>query len=313
MIWSFSGDPFLSQRAARRALRVEGFAPHDVVVLDESMTPRELHAHASQGGLFGRVAVHLDFDAAFTGQGGVKPRNDVLQALGEVDPEAFVVAVDSGATPARQKRWRALGRHQHLPTPRYERLPGWVRAELDENGVRYEGQVPETLADLFGEDLPALASEIAKLAVLDEILSAERVRLLANRPAARDAFDLIAAVASGDAPLALGIARDLLEQGEPPQRVFGALAWQFLLVGRAVGLIKERGRVDAREAASALGARPFVARRALAIAGPLDEAGLRRALSVLLDADRRSKSGGDAAWALESAVLTLAPMFAAGH
>lgn len=309
MILSFSGDPFLAPRAALRALRAEGFAPHEVTTLGEGLTPDEVLRLASQGGLFGRVALRLDLDEAFTGQAGVKPRNELLAALEGVDPAAFVVAVDSSATPARQKRWRALGRHQHLPTPRYERLPGWIQEELRAHGLRFAADVPQTLADLFGEDLPAIASEIEKVAVLDETLTSERIRALAHRPAARDAFALIEAVVAGEAATSLAIARELLAQGEPPQRVFGALTWQFLLVAKAVAL-RADGALDARSAATALGAKPFVARRALKIAEALDERRLRTALTVLLEADRRGKSGGDPAWALEGAVLDLAPLFA---
>lgn len=309
MILTFCGDPFLARRAARAALREHGVSGSEVVSFGEGLDPADVQRAASQGGLFGQVALFLDFDEAFSGQAGVQPRNQAIAALESLDAGVLVVVLDSAATPARQKRYRALGTLDHRPTPRYERLPRWIDTELKDAGVRYEPGVPQVLADLFGEDPAGIASEIAKLAVLDEELDAERVRALANRPAARDAFDLIERVVAGDAPGTLSVARGLLERGEAPQRVFGALTWQFALVARAVALRAAEPKADARRAAAALGAHPVAARRALAIGAHFDEARLRGALRLLLDADVRAKSGGDPAWALEGAVLALARGF----
>lgn len=310
MILTFSGDPFLARRAAREALRERGVAASEVVAFGEGMEATEIERAASQGGLFGQVALFLDFDEAFVGQTGVKPRNDVVDGLGRVDEGALIVVLDSTATPARQKRYRSLGALTHLPTPRFEGLPRWVAGELRAAGVRFQRDVPQTLADLFGEDPAAIASEVLKLAALDETVSAERVRALANRPAARNAFDLIERIVAGDAAGALLIARGLLERGEAPQRIFGALTWQFSLVAKAVGWLGSEDAVDVRRAGQALGAHPAAARRALKLAERFDEEGLRRTLHVLLDADRRGKSGGDPEWALEGAVLKLSRAFA---
>jgi len=310
VILTFSGDPFLARRAARSALRERGVGAAEMVTFGEGLEPGDVGRAAAQGGLFGPVALFLDFDEAFSGQAGVQPRNEAIAALEGLDEAALVVVLDSSATPARQKRYRALGALDHRPAPRYERLPRWVASELKDAGVRFESGVPQALADLFGEDPAAIVSEIAKLAVLDEEVDAERVRLLANRPAARDAFDLIERVVAGDAAAALSVARGLLERGEAPQRVFGALTWQFSLVARAVALRAAEPAADARRAAAALGAHPVAARRALAIAEHFDETSLRQALHLLLDADGRAKSGGDPEWALEGAVLALARGFA---
>lgn len=337
MVLTFSGDPFLAARAARLATRhadgarlrggsvqpgVQGKTSvkagdgatepvtEAVVRFGEGLRAEDIRDALAQGGLFGRVTLLLDFDEAFSGQAGVKPRNDAVKALHDVPEDALVVVIDSAASASRQKAYQALGRLVHLPTPRFERLSAWAASELKDAGLRFARDVPETLTDLFGEDLPAIASEVTKLAVLEgEELTAERVRQVANRPAARDAFKLIEAVARGDAAVALPIVRDLLSFGEPPQRVFGALIWQFMLVAKAVGLLESDPRVTADRAAGRLGAKPFVAKRALAIAGGLDEVSLRRALATLLEADVRSKTGSDPAWALESAVILLSAEF----
>ena len=273
------------------------------------MTGAEVAQLAAQSGLFGAVALLLDFDAAFSGQAGVKPRNEVLKVLETVPGDAFIVVLDSSATASRQKTYKNLGEHEHLPTPRFNALAAWVRGELKAGGVSFDGSVPDSLADLFGEDLPGLAAEIQKLAVLDETLTGARVRSVVNRPAARDAFGFIDALTQGDARGALLTLRSLFSQGEAPPRILGALSWQFGLVARCVGLRETRGRVDAGGAAGALKVKPFVAQKALGIAQGLDEERLLEVLKALLEADVAMKTGGDGAWALEALALELAGFF----
>ena len=304
MVLSFSGDPFLAPRAARRALRARGFRAEDVTELGEGMTPSGVAQLAAQSGLFGQTALLLDFDAAFKGQAGVKPRNDTLKALGDVQ-DTLIVVLDLTATPARQKTYGELGAHEHLPTPRYGALTHWVRQELQAAELEFGKDVPDTLADLFGEDLPGIAAEIQKLAVLDETLTSERVREIANRPASRDAFALIEAISAEDPRRALLICRSLVAQGEAPPRVLGALTWQYTLVARCVGLQTGRARVDPGLVAQTLKVKPFVAQKALTLAKPLGEAGLKRVLTSLLKADVAMKTGKDEVWALESLALEL--------
>lgn len=311
MILAFTGDPFLARRAARRALRERGVAPGEAAELGEGMEPAEVVQLAGQSGLFGQSALLLDFGAAFTGQAGVRARDEMMAGLASLPASSLVVVVDPDATPARQKRWAALGSHAHSPTPRFEALPRWVRGELDAAGVRYRPDVPAALAELFGEDPASILAEVNKLAVLDEVLTAERVRQVANRAAVHDAFDIVDAVASGDAGRALTIARQLLGEGEAPQRVMGALAWQFTLLAKAVAL-RERspgGRVSPQQAAGVLKAKPFVVQKALKLASKLGADDVAASLSALLEADVASKTGRDPDWALESVVVTLAGKF----
>lgn len=324
MVVSFSGDPFLARRAAKRMLAERGFGQADVTELGEGMSMQQVVTLAAQGGLFGAVALLLDFGEAFTGQAGVKPRNEMMAALREVSHGAFIAVLDQDATPSRIRAWRDIGEHVEVPTPRFQALPRWAAGELDAAGVQYERDVPSTLAELFGEDVAAIASEIAKLTALDERFTAARVRQLANRMAVHDAFDVIDAVARGDASAALSVARQLLAEGEAAQRVLGALVWQFMLVARVVGFLATlpagpggrgpwRGgqapQAVASRASTELKVRPFVAQRALGLAAALDERALREALSDLLTADVAAKTGGDPEWALESLVIGLAGRF----
>lgn len=315
MILSFSGDSFLARRAAREALAEQGVQPSSATQLGEGMTPQDVVDAVSQGGLFGQAAVLLDFGEAFTGQAGVKPRNDTIKALKGLGDTGLIVIIDPDATPARQRSLGELGPHRHLPAPRFERLPRWVASELERAGVQFERDVPLYLADVFGEDPAAIASEVSKLAVLGERYDVERVMQIVNRPLTRDSFDIIEAVGRGDAGEALGVARQLVNEGESVPKIFGALVWQFMLVARAVALISASGgrAPSAGQAAQALKSKPFVAQRALGLAKGLSEDDLLPLLRGLLEADVRAKSGSDPELALESVIISLAQRFRTGR
>ncbi len=311
MIVAFTGDPFLARRSARRALRDRGVAPSEVVELGEGLLPEQIEAAVHQAGLFGATVLLLDFDAAFEGQAGVAPRAAAMKALASVPEDALVIVVDAKATAARQKTWRALGTLEHQPTPRYAALRGWIAKEAEAHGVRTRGGVPAVLADLFGEDLPALAAEIDKLAVLDEVLDEARVRELVHRPASRDAFDLIDAVTAGNEATAVRTARLLLDAGEAAPRILGALGWQFSLVARAVALRERDGDVAKAVAARTLGAAPYAAGKAMDIARRLDERALREVFGILLEVELAVKTGRrEPGWAIEAGALELAGTFA---
>ena len=309
MVTAFSGDPFLAQRSARRVLKARGFRAEEITELGEGMTADSVAQLAAQSGLFGNVALLLNFAEAFKGQAGVKPRNEVIKVLANVPEDTFVVVLDLSATASRQKTYDKLGEHHAHPTPRFGGLTQWIRQELRGADVDADKTVPDTLADLFGEDLPGIAAEIQKLAVLDEYLSDERVRQIANRPASRDAFDFIETTAKGDAAAALSVCRSLMAQGEAPPRVLGALSWQYNLVARCVALREGRARADASLAASILKVKPFVAKKAFAIAQNLNEVTLGKALGFILAADIAMKTGKDETWALEALALQLAGLY----
>jgi len=309
MITAFSGDAFLATRAARRGLKARGFKAEELTELSEDLTADRVSQLAAQSGLFGQVALLLDFSAAFKGQAGVKPRNEVLKSLEANPSDSFIVILDLEATASRQKTYKRLGEHHHHPTPRFNALTHWVQQELTENKVRFQKDVPETLADLFGEDLPSIASEVQKLAVLDESLSSERIKEIVNRPASRDAFDFIESTAEGNMKKALLVCQSLIAQGEAPPRILGALMWQYNLVARAVALRETRARTDASLVAQTLKIKPFVAQKALGIAQKLNEESLSYVLNLILEADKSMKTGRNENNALEELALNLADFY----
>lgn len=314
MLQVFAGDPFLARRSALRALaeRRSTDAGLEVVRLGEGLEVDRLREALGQGGLFGAVLVFVDLDEAYAGGANVE-RTAAIDALAAAAASADAIVVDAAATPARQRRWRDLGRLEMLATPRYAQLQRWIAQELREAGVAVRGDVAGALADLFGDDLPGIAGEVEKLALLDGAVTPERAREVAQRPAARSAFDLVDAIAAGDAAAALRIARGLTDLGEAPVRVMAALTWQLDLVARCAALALRDPAMAPEVAARELGASPYPTRKAWSAAAGLDEATLAEVVARAVDADVAMKTGRDPVWALESAVLDLARQFAAAR
>jgi DNA polymerase III subunit delta len=306
LVTVFTGDPFLAGRAFRQAIAAAVAVGADVRRLGEGLDAAAVGDAASQGGLFGAPMVALDLDEAFlaTGAGATAARNAVVDTLDEAAARADLLVLDSGATPARQKRYRERFDLRHTPTPRFGELLRWAREELATHDVSTTGDVAGVLIDLFGEDLAAIASEVAKLQALGEPVDPERVRRIAHRPAARSAFDLIDAVVLGETATALALARALVTAGEAPARVMATLGWQIELVAGCVAFLDDGG-VGVDAAAKALAASPFPTRKALAVAERLDEEALARLVDTFVTADARMKAGGDPEWQLESCVVAL--------
>lgn len=319
MLQVFAGDAFLARRAALDALaELRAADPAlEVVRQGEGLQAEAVREALGQGGLFGRVALFVDLDEAFAGGGQNAERTAVIDVLADHHASLAAggvdaVVLDAAATPARQKRWRELGRLRVQPTPRFGNLNRWVAQELEAAGVAVRGDVAGALVDLFGEDLPGIAGEVAKLGLLEGAITPERARAIAHRPAARSAFDLTDAIAAGDAAAALRTARGLLEVGEAPVRVMAVLAWQIDLVVRCAALALRDPEVTPESAVRELKTSPYPTKKALAVARGLDEAALADLVERTVAADVAMKTGRDPGWALESVVLDLAALFARG-
>lgn len=305
MIESFSGDAFLAARAARARLAQLRSQAFDITELGEDLTPERVQAVAGQSGLFGAGALYLDFDAAFTGQAGVKPRNAMLKLLPTLPGDTSVIVLDSSATAARQKQWKELGEHVNLATPKWAALERWIADELKAGGISFSRDVPPTMVELFGEDLPAIASEITKLQLVGEELSADSLRELTGKKGVADPFSLIDAIVAGDSAKALGQCRALQLQDEDGVKVLAAVSWQFALVARCTGLLEDEPRASDSRVASALKVHPFVAGKVRRVAAGLDERSLKPILSAIAEAELASKSGRSGDWALEKLALQL--------
>lgn len=125
-------------------------------------------------------------------------------------------------------------------------LAAWIRARAkDSHGKTIDYETSSLLADLVGDDLGRLDSELAKLAAFlgeerKTITAADVDELVANQRL-HDAFELAHAIAAKNARAAILRWEDMLRKdSDAPYRVVGMIAWQIRQMLRA-RLLRQQG------------------------------------------------------------------------
>jgi DNA polymerase-3 subunit delta len=183
------------------------------------------------------------------------------------------------------------GAEVEFQAPRRRELRAWIEGEAGRRGHRLGPGVAELLAELVGGDLLTLRSTIDVLSLaVGEGKPIDEAAVTRMVPAARvHAFwELQDALLGRDAGKALAVYRKMLEEGETPYVMLGALAAEL----RRLLLAREMDpRTAAAHAAPVLGVAPFKAERLLTQAQRFPVRHLRRALERLRGIDLALKTG----------------------
>jgi DNA polymerase-3 subunit delta len=180
--------------------------------------------------------------------------------------------------------------------PRGAELRHWIGAEARRLGHSIDTGAAAELAELVGADLLGLRSTLERLSIAvrsGEPIGMDAVaeHVASSRPHA--IYELQDAISTRAPAKAVGVFRQLLDEGGEPPALVGALVAQI------------RRLLLAREAASGnlaalLGVSPGRVRHVVEAAKRFSAARLRRAIDELADIDVASKSGrGDSVAALE--------------
>jgi DNA polymerase III subunit delta len=307
------GNTFLIHESAREHLRKRGFSPRDVPWLDDEVTPELVSSHV-QGGLFGPAALVVDIS-------GVKDSKSIAEVISSA-PEAVAVLLDaenwtsseaSGevmrkkkAQESRAKVFEKLGLElQVLPTPTKGALIAWVTDRAKKMKLQLERDVPKLLADTFPDDIASIASELQKLSILETKLDVATVTKVVNAVQPTTMFAVTDALVAHKPREAWAHLERLLNTGEDPFKLLGALQGHYQLLARAFALQRRDGLTNAKEAAKTLGVHEFRAQKALEATRRYKESTLRHEMNALLEADVGMKSGMDPQLTLERLILEL--------
>ncbi len=297
MILAFSGNRFLAEEAARQALQERGLHLRDLPRLSGDEVSAAALMPLLSPGLFGEAAVLVDLE-------GVRPDKALLQAL--ATPGALVVVIDPLGAPTRIKHYQEHGTHQASPAPsKTGDVAGWVAQRAKAQKITLERDAALYLAEVFGGDLAGIAAELNKLAFLSGPFDRAALQKVVGREAPGDSFAMLTAATAGQVKEAKSQLKRLLDSGEDPFRVMGAVVWQYSLIVRAVGLLQEGGRLSDTDAATRLEVKPYPAKKALEVARKLSEARIRLHLQRILEADLAMKRGQDAHNVLERLLIQL--------
>jgi DNA polymerase III subunit delta len=183
-------------------------------------------------------------------------------------------------------------------TPKRD-LSGWVGEQFTLLGAQADRDACRTLVSLVGDDVQALASEVAKLAAwaAGEPIRSEDVERLTAARAETPPFALTDAWGRRDVGAVLEAAEGLLERGDDPTRLVAQLANHVARV-RACRALDAEG-VSPREAAGRLKMHPFAAEKAFGHARNYGDEELRAATVRLAETDVALKGGSRLAGELE--------------
>jgi len=303
MIQVFTGDSFLAREALLREAVFQGLAPR--------LMPPEplLVAQEAGGGLFGPNGALVDMRDLTESEW--KPLREVLESL---PADALVLLLDPRPTAARSKWYGDKAHRRDYPTPGPKEMTQWVINRARQYDLKLSGAIASYLAGLVGGKgsaenpavgLEALDQELRKLRFVSAPISLDKVQALIALDAPISGFDLVRSTTEGRSVQAFKYARELMERGEDPLRVLGALSWQYVRVARAWALLQEDPVLGEGAAASALGMHPYAAKQTLLLAKKMSGETVRRALEVLMEAEQAAKTGRDMRLALERAIIEL--------
>ena len=179
--------------------------------------------------------------------------------------------------------------------PRQAELPGLAEDMARELGLRLDPRLIQALVLRVGPDLGLLHHELDKLRAFageGGRLTLEDVEELVGESRTTTVFVLCDALGQRRLAEAVGALRRLLGLGEPPVRLLYMIVRHFRHLWMARELLDKGGRVDRKAVASALGAHPFVAGKALDQARAWPQGELREAFARFLRADLVLKRGG---------------------
>ena len=189
------------------------------------------------------------------------------------------------------KRFVQLGAVRECTAPRRApELRRWIDERFKSSGKRPGAGAAQALLDRVGPDLDRLGHEVEKAALFvgdAAQVSADDVVLVTGEVRPLAIWDLTDAIGQRDLPGALRVVGRLLDQGEAPLALLGALANHFRRLVRA----RECQPLEAKVVARALSLHPFAAGKLVDQARRFDLPRLRSSLAAIRGADDALKGG----------------------
>ena len=256
------GDaPFLIEREASEltnALLPGAAREYGLTVLDFAANSLdEAGAHLRTGSLIAETRVVLlrnlqelkaDAQKKLAGWCSEIPRATYVILTAEVTRQA--AQKGNPARAALKKVIEASGQSAGFITPWESELAGWVVQEAQRLGTTLDRQGAELLVEMVGRDHARLVSEVEKLACYvggASGISVDDVRTAASRSAEATVFQLVDAIAEGNARQALAVLPDLVPAHSPTSAaipLLGMIARNIRLLWQASYLAKNGAPVD---------------------------------------------------------------------
>lgn len=299
-VYLLSGETFLAEEAIDRIRAEAGTDPLSEASFGADAAAPEILGALETPSLLGGRRLVVVREANDLAKDAVEA---LLRYLESPSPSAVLVLVASGRTKL-DSAVKGAGRIA-LEAPKGRRLVGWIRERGRERKLRVDDRAGWALVDSVGTELRDLDHALQQLSTaLGEgaAVGAAEVRTAFPRLADERVFAFQDAVGERRLPVAMTALRRLLEQGDEPLMVFGALSSQIRRMLRA----RRSADVSAKAVADAMGLPAWRAERLQRQCRSYREEELAGALRVLAATDVEMK-GGDLPpeAALERAVVQI--------
>lgn len=301
MVQYFFGPDTYGARLALAELA--GALPARLRFLDKDALEKtnlaDLLAQSKQG-LFGRELLVARDPSLFP-----ESLQEVLVAAHKKHPEAEWVLWDRAQPKKKTSLWKTFQKSKReFPYLASGALVDWLRVEAKKQGSVLERAAGQELVSRAGQDRWQLLAELAKLCVLHASITREHVReSVIQTEAEANVFQMLDALARGDAATAMEQLTSALAGGESEFRLLALLAYQL----RVIFLVAGAKAQTAKEIAAEVGLHPFVVEKNMRLARRLPPSLATDMYTRLLATDFSIKQGiVDARTGLTMLVLGLA-------
>lgn len=192
--------------------------------------------------------------------------------------------------------------------PKEHALISWVQDRAKNQGYVMNIYAARALVNRVGNRPGVLAQELNKTLIYvgkNKEVSENDVQEMVGETRLENIFSLTDALKNKNSQKALQLLHNQLEHGEEPIKIMGTIAWQF----RVIWEVKhyQRKNIPPDQIAKAIGANPFVVKKALQHIRKFSTLELQRAYKQLTKADRSLKSTSqDPVAVMQTLVLALA-------
>ncbi len=300
-VYLLTGETFLAEEAIDRIRAEAGTDPLSEASFAPDTPAAEILGALDTPSLLGGRRLVVVRDAQDLPKEGVEALTGYLEAP---SPSAVLILVSSGRTKL-EAAVKAAGTVVSLDAPKGRRLVGWIRERGREHRLRVDDRAAWALTDSVGtelRDLDAALSQLSTALGVGATIGAAEVRKAFPRLADERVFAFQDGVGERRLPVAMTALRRLLEQGDEPLMIFGALTSQVRRMLRA----RRFADLGAKAVGDAMGLPSWRAERLQRQCRSYREEELVAAMTVLAASDVEMK-GGDVPpeAALERAVVQI--------
>lgn len=183
----------------------------------------------------------------------------------------------------------------------------WITSWADTRGIKIAADAVRFIVQIVGNDLQKIKNELEKLEIYikdSKAVSLEDVRRVVGDFREFSPFDLAEAIGHRDGQKAFLVLARLLQEGEEPVGLIGAIAWNMRRLLRAKAM--QASGIGYEEIKKRLNVLWLHSASFMEQMNRFSEAELKEALGALLQADRQLKTGGqDARLVLDGLILKL--------